>query len=85
MKKEYVKPQILFCDFELSQSIATGCELITNHADWVCPVYVTGAGWEDIVIFNTSDPSSMCSADPSFVGDSVCYHVPSDSFNVYTS
>ena len=31
MKKQYVKPELYFEDFELSANIATGCEAPTNH------------------------------------------------------
>lgn len=78
MKKAYSKPQIFFDSFELSQSIALGCEKITNQAEYVCIVTEKDSG---IVYITNSD----CRYTPPGGNDGICYHAPDDSTNVYSS
>ena len=78
MKKAYSKPQILFDSFELSQSIALGCEKITNQAEGSCVVTEKETG---ITYF----AGTGCMFTPPGPGDSICYHAPDDSTNVYSS
>lgn len=82
MKKNYEKPEIMFDSFELSQSIAGGCELIqTNQAEKSCPINIPdfGPGYTWFADLLT------CYATPPGPNDSICYHVPSDAYNVYSS
>lgn len=81
MKKAYEKPQILFCSFELSESISAGCDVITNfNLDSGCPVMVED--WGMTIITGTSCDYVPPSQN---MDDYVCYHVPSDDSNVFTS
>ena len=79
-KKIYVKPQILITSFELSESIASGCEQISNSAAYTCAVEDKEAEMTYIMgeisgcVFTTPNPD-----------DYVCYHAPSDSSNVFSS
>lgn len=83
MKKAYSKPQIIFDSFELSQSIASGCEGIALQAENECAVRVELEGIGNIDIFNTT-PSPCTTSGPGD-HDLVCYHVPSDDNNVFSS
>lgn len=76
MKKTYVKPQILFDSFELSQDIAAGCRILSNNQEYQCPVYDPELG---VSIFTT-----QCDMEP-VNGDSICYHVPVGDNNVFGS
>ncbi len=80
MKKPYSKPQIAYVSFELSQSIAAGCEFISNNAYEACPITVE----EGFVLFSTG----ACLTTPVDVGmdkDRFCYHIPSDDSRVFSS
>lgn len=81
MKKNYEKPIFLFHNFEVSQNVSAGCELISNHAQDVCAVYVQDPGWEGISVFITD----ACVVTPPEKGDKPCYHIPSEAYNVFTS
>ena len=78
-KKNYVKPQILITSFELSESIASGCELITNANENSCPVIETDTGTQ----FFTNE--FICEFVTPNDDDRVCYHVPSEAYNVFSS
>ena len=85
MKKAYSKPQILFDSFELAQDIAAGCEEIANHALYQCAWYDEES---DITVFVES--ISACTYKPQKneqpdMYNGLCYHVPTDSYNVFTS
>ena len=77
MKKEYSKPQIVFDSFQLSQSIAGNCDFISNFAAEVCMILEPETG--DIV-FGSDCPFTVPGAN-----DTICYHVPVEDWNVYSS
>ena len=81
MKKSYVKPQVFFEDFHLSTSIAAGCEYTTNHALNDCTYKI--AGGRNVFV----DANTNCHDITAPGGDygAVCYHVPSDTNNLFTS
>lgn len=79
MKKVYTKPEIIFDSFELSQSIAAGCEGISQHAEGACAVWLEELGTS---IFATT---AICKYAPPSPEDYVCYNAPTDSNNVYSS
>ncbi len=82
MKKTYEKPQIVFDNFELSQSIAAGCSFISNHAWKICGVYNEDFGeW----IFNEVSGASACTITPAEIDDRICYHVSPDENMVFSS
>lgn len=80
MKKVYTKPAILFDSFELSQSIAAGCEIITGYARNVC-AYELRTG-QNIFLEGISDCTTI-EAGGEYNG--ICYHVPIDTNNLFTS
>ena len=88
MKKIYQKPQIMFEDFSVSTNIATGCEHISNGTYAVCPIELPGfGGLQNVVVF-TSEVSGCTAVNPNGYPDGyngVCYHVPSEANNVFTS
>ena len=82
MKKIYSKPEIAFESFSLSANIAAGCETKTDtpskmqcgygEDDFGMPLFVQGAsGCKAIVQENA--------------GDTLCYHVPTDTNNLFNS
>lgn len=86
MKKEYVKPVVVFESFSLSTNIAAGCEsIVGNPSKDSCPVAGTGG----IAIFNT--PENGCEFTPAQMGgvddmwDGFCYHVPTETNNLFNS
>lgn len=84
MKKEYAKPVIMFEDFTLNTSIASGCEAKTNlQARGSCG-WIPNDRWDKGAIF--TDPSTGCDITPSQAGyDTLCYHVPNESYNLFNS
>ena len=80
MKKSYVKPQLMFDSFELTDSIAAGCAFLSsNHDPYVCAVLDTELGY---TIFSDY---AICQSTPPGGNDSICYHIPVADYNVYTS
>lgn len=82
MKKVYEKPLIVFENFSLSTSIAAGCEKTTAlQYGGTC-----GIQWGKSTIF-TEDVEG-CSTkviDGEEKYDSLCYHIPDASYNVFNS
>lgn len=79
MKKNYVRPSIVFDSFELAENIAA-CELIsTPQGRYDCAVLDTESG---LTIFN--DPLNGCKTTP-LPGEDFCYEVPFEGFNVFMS
>lgn len=79
-KKKYVKPQILITSFELAESIASGCEQISNMAEYACAVLD-----KESELTYIANGISGCVHTPPNPDDFVCYHGPSDSSNVFSS
>lgn len=85
MKKNYIKPQIMFEDFTLSTNIAGDCETKTNNpSNNTCGMTASGLG----TVF--LDTMSGCSwkvvatdGDGEFNG--ICYHVPTGDNNLFNS
>ncbi len=81
MKKSYVKPQVLFEDFQLSANIAAGCGYRINHADTIntlCTYDMT-----DEKVFNTILAGGCTTTPPE--DDSICYHNPTSQTKLFTS
>ncbi len=80
MKKAYTKPEIIFDSFELTESIAAGCSYITsNMAPYECAVLDKEFGFTLFSDYNN------CDSTPPGGNDSICYHVPTADYSVYTS
>lgn len=82
MKKAYEKPQIVFDSFELSQSIAAGCEFKSNYAHGECAVDIHLGG--DMFLFLEAMETCGTNPGPGFYDD-VCYDVPHEDNNVFSS
>ena len=83
MRKAYVKPEIMFESFTLSTNIAAGCEYKNGlHARDFCG-YQTEFG----VVFTDSVPTGDkgCKYVQPDNNDTLCYHVPNDSNNIFNS
>lgn len=76
MKKQYVKPELYFENFELSMNIATGCDssFIVNKTENSC-TYDIGS---HKVFAHTG-----CNSTPQ--ESNVCYHVPENAMNLFSS
>lgn len=80
MKKTYIKPQVVFDCFELTDSIAAGCAFLSsNMAPYACPVLDEEFGYTLFTDMGT------CDSTPPGGNDSICYHVPTADYSVYTS
>lgn len=78
MKKVYSKPVIIYDDFRLSANIAAGCEVITKiHDRGTC-------GYQDSFGIIFTDSTQGCDTDPPS-GDKICYDVPFDYNNLFSS
>lgn len=81
MKKTYTRPELFYENFQLSQSIASGCEGIANFNERECSVLLQGPGY-DIKLFSMVN---VCRDVPPNPDDYVCYHAPSEANNVFSS
>lgn len=80
MKKTYSKPDIMFDSFSLCTNIAAGCETKTPlpKSD------ACGLPYFNWVIFQT--PMQGCTRiAENGMWDKTCYHVPSESNNLFSS
>lgn len=79
MKKAYEKPIIVFESFSLSTNIAAGCEFTNGlHDQGVCG-YETRNG----VVFTTE--VTGCKYTQPDDNDTLCYHVPTEDYNIFSS
>lgn len=81
MKKEYRKPKLWYENFQLSQTIASGCSAIANFAEGMCSVTIEGPGYS-IKLFSDQ---VICENSPPNPDDYVCYHAPAEGMNVFSS
>ncbi len=88
MKRVYNKPEIMFEDFSLSTNIANGCEFEASFSKGTCAAKVEEMGltwnvfFSDIAACTTTAPGKE-EDDNEFNG--ICYHVPVDTSNVFSS
>ena len=87
MRKTYNKPKLWYEDFRLSQSIAAGCEGIANFVEGSCSVTVKipGPNTDAATLIEVFMSSSVCTFVPPNLDDTVCYHAPNESNNVFSS
>lgn len=77
MKKEYVKPEIVFESFKMSTSIAGDCSLDATLADENSCEYKTDMGFKIFV--------SGCEYESADGDYGVCYHQPTFDTKVFAS
>jgi len=83
MRKQYVKPQIIFEDFSLSENIAAGCEIrINNSAQGTCGYAYEGGYGATIFINETTGCSVQI---PDSENNGFCYHVPIENNSLFNS
>lgn len=79
MKKRYEAPAILFEDFTMSTSIAVNCNTIVgNPSENICG-YETRNG----VVFVEGITGCVYKQPDGY--DSICYHVPTDTTDLFNS
>ena len=79
MKKKYSKPIVIVEDFSLQTSIAAGCQFKTDtQVEGACG-YPTRNG----IIF--TDEIVGCEYKRPDQFDSICYHVPTDTSDLFNS
>ncbi|MDD6145502.1 MAG: hypothetical protein PUB43_00445 [Oscillospiraceae bacterium] len=80
MKKSYESPKIMFESLAFSSSVSSGCEVLsTPIAAFVCPVLDPEIGG---TIFTTE---SACDFTSPSLYDKICYDVPLENHNVFSS
>lgn len=87
MKKNYMKPDIVFEDFSMSTSIATGCEVqIDNQSKGSCGYQITATiTYFTETVTGCVGQSGRPIEDGTIQNNSVCYHNPSDLNNLFNS
>lgn len=82
MKRNYVKPEIMFENFTMSTNIAAGCNFISKLQGKVDACgYMDDRGNGPIF---TSDVNGCTYTQPDGY-DSICYHVPNENYDIFTS
>lgn len=79
--KKYVKPELLYESFVLSEQIAVGCSpnLIANYAD-MTQCFVNDPNTMGGALF--VDGNTNCTDTPP---DSYCYHNGNENFTIFSS
>ena len=83
MKKNYIKPSIIFESFSISTNIAAGCEgIVGNPTEGVC-----GIKLGPDTIFICGAEGSMCDMPSIEEGthNTFCYHAPTEDHNLFNS
>ena len=79
MKKIYSKPEIMFEDFTLNESIAGPCEVKTHTpAQGQC-----GVEFGPFIVFMSTTNCNFIQDNQEY--DGFCYHIPSESNNLFNS
>ena len=82
MKRNYVKPMIIFEDFSMSTNIAGDCSyLVMNPTEGTCGYVLTG----EITIFTAEVQGCTHTQQEPAQIDELCYHVPIDSKELFNS
>lgn len=91
MKKSYQKPSIYVEAYELAQSIAKNCGILTSGSTLGRPTHsepgVNSCGWAlgNVIIF-IENASCTDIEDPSdFNEDSMCYNAPTANTQIFAS
>ncbi len=80
MKKIYSKPEIMFEDFSLNENIAAGCEFKTSLQGPDACGY--DAGRQGVIFV---EGVTGCVYKQPDTNDSLCYHVPVNTANIFNS
>lgn len=83
MKKAYLKPEIVFEDFSLTESIAANCEIIIPAPiSGTCGYAYEGGGGETMFVMDVSGCNLKVDDDEA---NGFCYHVPIEGNNLFNS
>ena len=82
MKKTYTKPEISFESFLMSSNIAANCEEKTSlPSQGMCGFPIDRTQY---ILFSSSATGCNLTKVPSQY-DGLCYHVPSEDYNLFNS
>lgn len=83
MRKTYSKPEIMFEDFTLCTSIASGCEIIIpTPISGTCGYAYEGGNGDTLFTTNVAGCITKMSDDES---NGFCYHIPVQTNNLFNS
>lgn len=88
MKREYRKPIVVFEDFTLSAHIAADCEVTnSNPSSGSCAYTVEIYPGRLVNIFTSSvtGVNACTTIEDSGMYNTVCYHIPSEDYNLFGS
>lgn len=85
MKRNYAKPEIMFEDFSLNTHIAANCEFLTSNPSVNACAYITDRGLAIFVEGVTGCVTKPANGSYTSGNNTICYHVPSEDFNVFNS
>lgn len=78
--KTYVKPDLYYEDFELSNSVAGGCVDALNHTQDTCSYDLGEKLGDSVTIFS----SSACDVDFNVAeGEDYCYYTGTDDMKIH--
>ncbi len=81
MKKTYSKPDIFYEDFSLSTNIAANCEL--HPTEFIGDTFIVDLG--GVILLTNMEYCNYHIEDGKNEFDNLCYHVPTDSYNIFSS
>ena len=76
-KDKYIKPQIGFESLSLGSELYPSCAISVTFSEFVCPIPIPD--WGNQTIFQEYN------CDWSNGEEFVCYHVPMESMNIFSS
>ena len=80
MRKLYTKPKVVFENFSLSTNIAS-CEVHANAVKGSCGCeFIPG-----LTLFSSGIDACVIMAEDGVDNDGLCYHNPSDLYNIFKS
>lgn len=82
MKKEYEKPVVVFESFSMSTNIAAGCDRIVNTLSRGTCALPMGTGGISVFVDNVA--ACLYQASDGMY-DNLCYHVPTEAYNLFNS
>ena len=84
MKKTYMKPEIMFESFTLCTNIAAGCQfIVSNSSEGVCGYLDERDPTQTPVFTSKISGCKRHEADGGLNG--ICYHVPTDTSDLFNS
>lgn len=82
MKREYIKPVVIFESFQIVTSIAAGCGMIPTSQSWDSCGYKDPSN--DNVVYATKNTCAHMQL-PQDADEEFCYHVPIEANSLFNS